>query len=73
MMWGGVVVSGGWRQAAAQGGGQVWPVVTPPKLAAQRTRVANCFSARCGGGPMASSCRIARRLLRWRAVASAKS
>ena len=30
----------------------------------QRTRVANCFGSRCGGGPMASSCRIARRLPR---------
>jgi hypothetical protein len=34
-------------------------VVTPPKVVAQRIRIENCFSFRWGGGPMASSCRIA--------------
>ncbi len=42
--------------------------VTPPKLTAQRARVENCFASRCGGRPILSSCRIARRLPRLRAV-----
>ena len=41
--------------------------------AAQRARALNCLVVRCGGGPMACSCRIARRLPCRRAVSRVKA